>query len=126
VKRIIALFCFAAVLQATHVLADPLPAPTSEASKIDIMGLRLGLSPDEIKPIMETAQPGIQVKVQESTWPDGTKYVSGITGTWQILNRNNPAVVSRGELINVHFRLRPRISESALRSGLRRRIPRRA
>jgi hypothetical protein len=103
VKRLCAILCFAAVLPTTRVLADPLPVPTPEASKIDIMGLRVGLSPDEIKPIMEAAQPGIQVKIQESTWPDGTKYVSAITGNWSIPNKNNPTVVTRGELINVHF-----------------------
>jgi hypothetical protein len=103
VKRFSALFCVIALFQTTRVLADPLPAPTSEASKIDIMGLRLGMSPDEIKPILEAAQPGIQVKVQESTWPDGTRYVSAITGNWSIPNKNNPAVISRGELLDVHF-----------------------
>jgi hypothetical protein len=120
VKRLSALFCVIAVFQATRVLADPLPAPTSEASKIDIMGLRLGLSPDEIKPILEAAQPGIQVKVQESTWPDGTRYVSKITGNWSIPNKNNSVVISRGELLDVHFSTPAlEISPSGLRARQR-------
>jgi hypothetical protein len=98
-----ALLLSAALFQTSAVLADPPPAPTSEASHADIMGLRLGTSPAEIKPIMEAAIPGIQVKLDESSWPDGTRYVSRITGTWNIPNKNNPAVISRGEILSVYF-----------------------
>ena len=99
-------FCFAlllsaALLQTSAALADPPPTPTPEASRADIMGLRLGMSLAEIKPIMEAAVPGIQVKLEESSWPDGTRYVSKITGNWNIPNKNNPSVISRGELLTV-------------------------
>lgn len=100
-NRVFALLLSAALLQSSAALADPLPTPTPEASKADIMGLRLGMSPAEIKPIMEAAVPGIQVKLEESSWPDGTRYVSKITGNWSIPNKNNPSVISRGEILMV-------------------------
>lgn len=99
------------LFQTSAVLADPPPAPTLEASRADIMGLRLGTSPAEIKPIMEAA---IQVKLDESSWPDGTRYVSRIAGTWNIPSKNNPAFISRGEIINLTS---PRRHPETNRSG---------
>ena len=102
-KRLCAVLCFIAVLPTTRVAADPLPSATIEASKIDIMGLRLGMSPAEVKPLMEALQPGIQVNVQENMWPDGIKYVSAVNGVWRMPNKNSPSFVTRGETINVYF-----------------------
>lgn len=107
-KRIYLAAGISAVLLSVPVaFADTMPVPTPEAANVDIMGIHLGQSPDEVKRAMEATVAGIQVDVVEATWPDGTRYVSRISGKWGIPNKNNPTVVSRGEMLTVAFSAAP-------------------
>ena len=103
-KRHYAVFCVFTLLSTSGaVFAEPRPAMTPEAATINIMGLRLGMSPSVSRPIIAAVQPGIEIKVQESVWPDGTKYVSELTGVWEVPNKNNPTDIARREVVKVYF-----------------------